>query len=586
MFDVLVLTTDAAYRPDETKSLPRMTQIEQLVPPAGLASLEPGLYMTENPIPWAKPLAGGPLRTLWVCGGINQREIVELQRRIDMTADVVSSDMSYYGNSVFGSDLNMDQGDLLYALLAGDKPYDVAVLVRTKLDQIPDYAIEELVRRVREGMGLIVVRSLRSDEARTKLSALLEEVNPLELPTFRAPFDLNRQANVSWREYGKSRILLRGYANWGTVDQLRQPPTDLRFPFWEYQFGHWVKLLIRAGQRDTARITSIQLPEVFKPGQRAELTVTTEGSEGTQLVGSLWGPHQPGWQKWGPVPCQGRAVIKLPSGVEDGLYHVEANLLNAEGEVVDCAATYYRVEQPVRITDLQAAYSAEGDGQAVVTIKTANTGAATELPARVEVFGSRERLLGSKEVALDLGVGEGETRVSVPVLPSWERLLEVRLAVGPDSKTPLQRAYRLFTRPQEVVLDDYISVTGTHENQEAPTYCWPVYSQLYDDMGMKADYPGSMFWSSLQVGFGTALIYRMTSVGSSHTGPDGERIPCLHDPEMWAEEESTIRKLVRHYRTFSPLVLGLGDEMGISHYDEVCFSEHTLAAFREHLQKD
>ena len=77
--------------------------------------------MTQSPIPWAKPLAGGPLRTLWVCGGINEREIVELQQRMDLAADVVSSDMRYYGKSVFGSDINLDQGDLLYDLL-GARP--------------------------------------------------------------------------------------------------------------------------------------------------------------------------------------------------------------------------------------------------------------------------------------------------------------------------------------------------------------------------------------------------------------------------------------------------------------------------------
>ncbi len=586
MLDVLVLTTDAAYRPDETKPLPRMTRIEKLVPPEGLSSLQPGLYMTENPIPWAKPLAGGPLRSLWVCGSINEREIVEMQQRMNLTADVVASDMQYYGKSVFGSDLNLDQGDLLYDLLAAEKPYDVAVLVRTKLDQIPEHTMEELLRRVREGMGLIVVRSLREGEAETKLSALLKETKPLNLPAFKAPFDLNRQTQVSWREYGKGRILARGYTNWGTVDQLKQLPAELRFPYWEYQFGQWARMLMRAGRRDAARIVGLAAPEVLSPGQPAQLTVTTDGAEGVQVAGVCWAPNQPGWRKWGPVPCRGGAVVTLPAGTEDGLYHIEANLLNARGEVLDCAAASYRVRQPARVVDAQAEYSAEGAGQAQVTLKTANAGAATRLPARLEVFGSRGRLLGVREVTLDVAAGEGETRVSVPVIPSWERLLEARLAVGPAGKAPLQRLYAFVLRPQKTALDDYLSVTGTHENQEAPTYCWPAYSRLYDDMGMKADYPGSLFRSSLESGVGTALIFRLTDIGSSSTGPGGERIPCLHDPAMWAKEEPAIRQTAGHLAKYSPLVLGLGDEMGISHSDEVCFSPHTLAAFREHLRKE
>ena len=587
MFDVLVLTTDPGYRPDETKPLPRMTCIESLVPPLGVADLQPGLYMTENPIPWAKPLAGGPLRTLWVCGKINEREIVELQQRLDMTADIISSDMAYYGKSVFGSDLSLDQGDLLYDLLAGDKPYDVAVLVRTKLDQIPEHAMGELLRRVWDGMGLIVVRSLREGEAETKLSGLLREVKPLDVPGFTAPFDLKRQAAVSWREHGKGRLLLCGYVNWGTVDQLGRSRDDLRFPFWEYQFGHWVKLLVRAGQRDTARLMSIQAPEAIQPGQQAQLTVSAEGAGGTQLAGCWGGADQSGWQEWGPVPCRGRAVVNLPVGAEDGLYHLQANLLNDRGQVLDSAITYCRVQQPARVSDVQAEYSTDGGGGAVVSLKTANTGEASRrLPARLEVFGSRGRLLGRKQATLQFPTGEADTTVSVPVLPSWERLLEVRLTVGPGDTAPLQRAYRLFLRPQEVALDDYLAVTGTHENQEAPTYCWPVYSRLYDDMGMQVDYPGAMFWFSLESGKATGVVFRLTSTGSPSTGPGGERVPCLHDPEVWAKEEPTIRRLARQrYASYSPVMLGLGDEMAVSHHDEVCFSTHTLAAFREHLRE-
>ncbi len=587
MLDVLVLTTDPAYRPDVGKPLARMTRIEKLVPPEGVAYLQPGLYMTENPIPWAKPMAGGPLRTLWVCGGINEREIVELQQRMDMTADVVSSDVdTYYSNGVFGSNLNLDQGDLIYDLLASDRSYDVAVLVRVKLDQIPEHAMAELLRRAQEGMGIIVVNSQRAEEGETKLSALFKEVKPFNLPAFKAPFDLRGQAGLSWREYGKGRIILRTYANYGTVDHVALSADERRvLPFWEYQFGQWVKLLEWAGRRDAARVASVAIPETLPPGQQAELTITTEGAEGTQVAGVVWAPNQAGWMKWGPVPCVGGATVKLPAGTEDGLYHVEASLLNARGEVLDSAATFYRVDQPARLAEMKAEYAAEGGGQAVVTLKTANAGAATKLPARLEVWGARERMLGAKDLTIEFASGAGETKVSVPVMPSWERLLEARLTIPGGGDVPRQRMNQLFHRPQKVVLDDYTSVTGHHENMEAPTYTWPAYCRLDDDMGMKADYPGIMHWSSLDTGIATASIFRMTSVGTPVTTPGGARVPCLHDPAVWAKEEPAIRDLARYFDSFSPLVLGLGDEMAISHFHEVCFSKYTLAAFRESLQK-
>lgn len=583
MFDTLVLTTDPAYKPDESQPLPRMTKIEKLVAPEGLSSLLPGPYMTENPIPWGRPLAGGPLKTLWVCGGINEREITELQQRLDLQADVISSPVVYYGQSIFGQDLNMDQADLLYDLLTADKHYDVAVLVRTKLSEIPDHAAEELLRRVREGMGLIVVRSMREDEAETKLSAVLKDAKPVKAAAFAAPFDMGRQVSVSAMDYGDGRILVKSYTNWGMLDQLKAPPTDLRYPYWEYQFGHWARLLMQAGKRDTGRLTGLSVPEVATPGQPAQLAVTAAG--GTQVSGCVWAPNEQSWRKFGPVPCAGQATIPLAAAVEDGLYHVQVSLRNAEGQVLDAGIVSYRVEQPARLAEVQADWSSEPGGQAAVTMKTANAVAAVRLPVRVEVFGSHERLLGSKQATLEVAAGEGEAAVTVPVIGSFERLLEARVTVGEADKPPLQRLQAQFLRPQKVALDDYISTTSTHTNRECPTYCWPVYGKIFADMGMKANYPGGMFGSMLEQGFSSALVFRMTDVGSSTTGPGDVRVPCLHDPEMWAQEEQTIRERARLQGRYSPLVLGLGDEMGISHHDEVCFSEHTLAAFRQYLQQ-
>ena len=591
MFDVLVLTTDPAYRPDESTPLPRMTLIEKLVPPEGLASLSPGLYMTEHPLPWARQVAGGPLRTLWVCAGINDREIVELQQRMDMPADVVSLNVPTDGD--FQGELDLDKGDLLYNLLAADKPYDVAVLVRTKLNQIPDHALVELLRRVEQGMGLIVVSSKPESGGATKLAALLKEAKPLNLPAFKVPFDLGRQKDVGWCEYGKGRVFVRAFSQWGTVDSLKESMEtrgytleNLRFPFWEYQFGQWVKLLLKAGRRDMARIATVECPETLQPGQAVELAVTTDGAEGTQLVGSWWGPHAAAPQRWESVACRdGKSVVKLPSFTEDGLYCLQLSLLDAQGKVLDCAATYCRVQQPARVTDLQAVYSSDQGGQVVATLKTVNSNGVAHLPALLEVYGSRGRLLSAQEMMLDFPAGEGKCQVTATVLPSWERVLEARLTIRGSGGVPIQRVYHLFTRPQPVVLDDYISWAGVTESCEMPTYCWSVYARIFDNMGIKAYKSHPLSWNSLEQGPVFADPFRLTKVGSPSTGVGGERIPCLHDPGMWAKEETAIRQLVRYSEQFSPLILGLGDEMTVSATDEVCFSKLTLAAFREHLQK-
>ena len=220
MLDALVLTTDMGYTPDEGDPLPRMTAIERLMQQRGLAKLEPGMFMTPNPLPMARPLARGALRTIWVCGDINERDVIELQRRIDMDAAVISSSTSYFGSNVFGNDLDLDQADLLYELLAAGTPLDVVVLVRTKLDQLPEHAMAELLARVEQGTGLIVVQSRREGEQPTALSALLADTQPVDMSTVQAPFDLSVLTRPQWREYGEGRIVYLPYSLYGTMNRV------------------------------------------------------------------------------------------------------------------------------------------------------------------------------------------------------------------------------------------------------------------------------------------------------------------------------------------------------------------------------
>ncbi len=578
MFDVFALTTDMGYVPDETDPLPRMTALTSLVAGPGLAKLEPGLFATENPQPMAKPLAGGSLRTVWVCGDINESDVVELQRRMDMEADVISSPTNYYGKSVFGNDLNLDQGDLLYEVTSPDRPLDVVVLVRAKLDQIPEHALTQILARVDQGMGLIVVQSRREGEQPTALSALLTDLEPLDMSTINAPFDLSILSRPKWREYGEGRIVYVPHCLYGTMDRVTDSH-ELHYPWWDYQFAAWMKMLIFAGRRDAGRITSVQCPETVAPGETAAIQIDAPVAGGT-ISGALWSPLADNPVAIGPIACAGGAgTVELPAATQDGLHRAYLILTDAEGNALDVASAHWYLTRPIRIAGFEAACSEDGS-EVVATVTTESQQGVATLPVHAEVIGAHNRLLGSVDVELSAPADAAE--LSVPVIQSYERLVELRLTV-PDEDGPVQRLRRLILRPQTIALDDYTPYSGVWENREVQCYMRPLYMRMAEHLGMKAIGPSGVFWHSLNQGFATALPYRLTSVGSATGTPEGVRVPCLHDAAMWAREEPAIRERTRNYRRFSPLVLGLGDEMELAK-TEVCFSDDTLAAFRAHLQ--
>jgi len=584
MFDVIVLTTDLGYVPAEGVPLPRMTKVARLAGPEGLTQPQPGLFMTEAPVAWARPLAGGPLKTLWVCGDVNEREIVELQRRIEMTADVLSSPTGYFGRSIFGNDLNLDQGDCLYDALAGSKPYDVAVLVRTKLDQIPSHAMDELLQRVRQGMGLIVVRSRREGERETPLAKALQGLEKLPFAELAAPTKLRILGRARTGPIGEGTVVVMPYSLYGTVGRVPGEIHEVRHPFWEYQFAHWIKMLLTAAGRSEGRVLSASCPTPVQPGQPVKLTVEMAGGKGLRLAGSWWAPFSREPAPLTPLApdANGKVEIALPPATEDGLYRVCLSLLDADGGVLDCAAAHYRVEADARITSVDAACNPPGTAvDAVLT--TTNRGVRMTLPARVEVYGARERLLGRVEQELSFPQGEHTATVIIPLIPARERLIEVRLDLPRDSGGFRQRLRRRLRRPQPAVLDDYTPYAGVWENREVPCYCRAAYMRIFDLMGMRATQSASVFWHSLDAGFATASPYSLTSVGSGSISPEGARRPCLHDPAVWEKEEPAIRKRTQSKAHFSPLVLGLGDEMQMGH-EESCFSAPTARAFREHVR--
>lgn len=594
MFDVIVLTTDPKFVPDEKNPLPAMPVTKQ-DPPEGITRPEPGPYMMENPVPWAKPTAGGPLRTFWVCGDINELEIVELARRLDMKYDVLSSPTAYYGRGLFGQDLALDQTDLLHQALAEGQDYEVLVLVRVNLDQIPIDIQKIIADKVRGGMGLVSVRSRREKKKEQPIQELFREIEHLPIDTLQSCLNTQSFPSVYSRKFGKGRVLRVSYKNFGTMGYAGGHPAGVPYPLGEPLLAKWAKYLLLAAARteDAPDIVSIEFdppPKAVTTGRAVKVSVTCRRGAGQEL--RIDAVCYPPWEG-GPIRASspvknGKTEISIPLGAENGIYRLQLSLKNDRNETYDFAAADLIARGSTTIEKLVLPKERLKSGSKVpvtVQVQCLKPEAGTPVVATAELLGAHDRLLGKAKQAAELTANQTDISLSLPSIPSHDWFARVRVTVSNQNGQIIERRQgKVFIR-QPAVFDDYWSGAGMFINKELTQYVRHVPGLVYEQLGMNATLmDGSELDAPIPRGLRLFHIFRVTEAGNPDSTGDGARVPCMHDPAFLEKFWPQMRNAAITYQHNSSLTMGLGDETRVGSGREVCWSEHTLNAFRSELK--
>ena len=305
----------------------------------------PYTLSVETPhVPWARPLAGGPIRLLAVPTVREGRTLVELAQRLSLDLTTVTIDSSWDLNTwtmCFGSDYGQraEKGDLhlIYSYLeeelTGEKQFDAILLpINHGWNRLTPASRTAIERRVREGCGLVLVRPDRAPvspltpEAGVPFSEdeHAEPAIPGEkacerspwrrvgdhyitraIPVETFPFDylenyiyhtepgatvLVASATghpiLATGEYGKGRVVAFAYRNnglsWEMPMAARIHPVDLS---WEYFYAMFCRSLVYAAGR-----------EPLQPADwNAATTRWRVKSESGQLMTSGDGPRPPAW---------------------------------------------------------------------------------------------------------------------------------------------------------------------------------------------------------------------------------------------------------------------------------------------------
>lgn len=259
-------------------------------------------------VKWANPLPGGPIRLLAVPTVDEGRTAVELAQRLSLDLTTVSIDPAWDVNKwtmSFGPDYGVraERGDLrlIYSYLEQEltstKSFDAILLpLHHGWNSLTPASRESLVRRVREGCGLVLIQPLDAEVSplvpTTPIRLPKDPDNPVRLdngdkspwkrtsphyitraiPVEAFPFEFLESHSykaapgaevliqtaagtpvAAMHTVGKGRVVAFGYRNggisWHMPVEARVHPVDV---YWEYFYSMLCRAVIFAAKREPA----------------------------------------------------------------------------------------------------------------------------------------------------------------------------------------------------------------------------------------------------------------------------------------------------------------------------------------------
>ena len=548
-------------------------------------------------IPWARPLPGGPIRTLFLVPRDGAREAVELSQRVHLAYESVL----FYRPNVFGHPRSRSTivgaheedktADLRQKL---GHPWELMVIGRVEWETVPDWARRQIVARVEEGASLLYC--FPDSAAREAWSAgdplpLVDAVSAAPygaIPPFRGAEDpvAGLLGSLHCVQHGKGRV---GLVTWpGIRPGVRSVLTPtLSMPVYEYHQALLARMVLFLGGREC--VSGIEwapgAPGVVEgtirlaaPLPSAEYTVRISDAEGREeylASGALSGAETTVWLADAPL-CAGVHYLDV--------------LLRRNGKALGWACRHLEIESanPIREIALDAPFFEAG------TPVTGTVRLAAPLPEdeslRLSVQDNEGRITAQQ--CFDPGGPEADTAFRLPLGASLTRV-NYLVAERMNGDHVLDRAVREFSVPRRDPPDDFLFIGWGGASDV--DYLSRLAGERLRDTGLDG-YSGGGF--SREGVRGPALFnqskipyaWRVAAHYDKHV-EDGVRTPCLTDPAYREQERKRFLEQAGECDAFGPLAYHLGDESYYMLFDPFhglgsCYSPTCREAFREFLTRE
>ena len=429
-------------------------------------------------------------------------------------------------------------------------------------------------------------------------------------------------ALVALGQYGKARVVQLTYGTakgWGGNRSLSpHVPYDTPFHYWEYYLSLVGRSMLWAASKEPdVFIKSLTPRGKALPAQQADRGVVRLELENCGAGRSLEIDLTLRNERWQAVAhenqqlrCAAEATaattFRIPDRLTGGKYIADV-IVRDRGKVVNWGSAYFSVTPAVAIAEVAFDREVYGvDDPVNVQLQlVATTAGQEDVQVKIRVLDTYGRLLN--ETATNISVkGSRDESILVGNVESLTPFVKVEIELWQRGfLTATRTSY--FLTSQSWRWDDYRPVIWSDfATTSVMEYLRPHYIEKFKEMGFDAMEDDSHFTQDFRfacrqnmqpfpIGFGGSTFHEdvQKEYESTNDKKHLARKPCLNDPAHLDSIRRGAAAKVEKLKHLNPLGYILADETsltsaGVVTYPtrgvDICFSSHTLAAFRTWLK--
>ncbi|OGV52768.1 MAG: hypothetical protein A2017_15130 [Lentisphaerae bacterium GWF2_44_16] len=585
---------------------------------------KPSFDVATPHLKFVRPYAGGKIKAFFMLSVNNVRDILELNQRVDVIPQyypiVTGPEISPFW--VRENDAkNIPQGRkarIIYEksrkeLAPAIKNADTGVFLlddqytakyparECAWTMLPEDARKTLVERIKNGCGLIYVNPSKLDgEMKAAFESASEKEAEKEIAAF-IPFKLFSKfvpSQIKAVKMGKGRIVFFKYRAQGLIPYQKYFAMD--FAYEELLYSMLGKALLWADGKDVP------------------LTVTASGENDGNLDISFSGKAAASLAEAKITVWNGRRniedekTIKINGGnlkvdfrdkLSDGLHFANIMFLNNRGETVNWQIIPFRINSGVRISDIRLSDDVLKKGKTAKLFLELDAAKEEKVNLDIrceDVFG-RLILSSSKEIGLKKGKQNisSEFRIDNPIsilnsltvsIIAEDKIFDKKKLDITISDALDKKHYRILVwgnyggYPDQFYsyVMDALREIGFDTLTEGTV--WDVQNHCY--------YPARSGLRLAHTNLNRVVISDTKPINMYQKTFNKDflkRNPCLDDPAYMEKVKNKLRDTALTTLKYHPEVYMLGDEMSLTTEGgetpfDVCYSEHTMAAFQNWLK--
>ena len=559
-------------------------------------------------IPWAKPYAGGKIKTLVIAPRGAQRETIELAQRLDMDYTYVlgltPKELGWTSASgSYAPAEGISNDEVLVDLRAKlRKDYDLIIVGHLYWSCFPKDVLYTILKKVHDGTGLLYTySSFGRVDVLNKVLAKGEGKDPEGFVTTGVPFaalpvfdEMGSAKVVGLRRFKQGRIVALDYGSRRPRFQYLTPfvPDDVE-SYTDLHYEYYMSLVVKSALWAAKRTPALFIRSwgadgaTFQRGAlaKAELAAVLFGAAIPGRIAADMTVRRPDGrpvltrsQQFVMDAAEKRLAFKLAT-LPRGRYFADIRLRRGKRSV-NWATTFFDVESAVRIDSITTDREWYEAGQTVA----AEVKLSPALPADGSVVLTMEdslgRVLGRAAARVPRG-GQSAScafRIDHP-LAIAAKIRGVLMDHGQvvDEQT---KGFSIIRRKW----DDFLFcfwTAGSNFNERVRRLMFDQLAAAGADTFTNSSRSGPIARRSAELGYWS--IPYMTRY--HYSGKDLVRKPCLTDPKYLKSHLDGLEQVAREQRPFDPQGYTLGDECFFSRGSiDVCFSPTCNADLRQWLR--